>query len=217
LAVCLAGITIAGNRWKGGRDLAFRRTEGLATEYGVVTLNYDRVLEAPLASLSRLMTCSGDYSSPEDALQIAKLHGSVDSHVVAPTWRKWVGDKLAGAWKKAYTLLSEANHIRIVGYSLPRSDAYMRYLLCAAAQKSEHLKRIDIIDHSPSVKNHYASVIRYTKARFLCLGVDEYLGRLGSRCLAYESKEGDRLVSPSGELEAHHEDLMIKKGSYLHS
>ena len=57
-------------------------------EYSVVTLNYDRVLEACQDHIQAGCSALGPGWPTPNTLRIAKLHGSVDREVIPPTWRK---------------------------------------------------------------------------------------------------------------------------------
>ena len=116
-----------------------------------------------------------------DALRIAKLHGSVDSGVIVPpTWSKGVNKKIVPAWKQAYEYLTEANHIRIIGYSLPTADAYVKYLLKSAVTKAPHLKAIDVIcqDNDGSVRTRYDEFVPFTYYRFCETDASNYLAEI---------------------------------------
>jgi hypothetical protein len=154
--------------------------------YSVITLNYDLVLEnyAKYLSSVSLGTELKFIRSRDKRHQglpcLVKLHGSVDNQVIIPpTWNKTITPQIDKEWETAYRLLSSANHIRIVGYSLPDSDAYVRYLLKAGILKSENLKRIDVLckDEDESVRRRYDSFItlQHPKYRFCNGDVTEYL------------------------------------------
>jgi hypothetical protein len=111
---------------------------------------------------------------------LVKLHGSVDSDtIVLPTWNKSLTPNIEFEWKKAYELLSSANHIRIIGYSLPKTDSYVQYLFKASALKSENLKSINVIclDQMGEVRKNYDSFISWNSPRykFYSAKVEDYL------------------------------------------
>lgn len=144
--------------------------------YSIVTLNYDCVPESVLRFINGHFNCETDVS-----LRIAKLHGSVDSGVIVPpTWNKGANRKITVEWKRAYDYLTEANHLRIIGYSLPVADAYVKYLLKSAVTKAPHLKAIDVIslDQDGTVKNRYDEFMSFTYYRFVNKDVSEYLGQV---------------------------------------
>ena len=167
------------------------------TSYSVVTLNYDLVLESYARYVER--NHARKYANEEESLDfylgpemaqarprsvpLAKLHGSVDTGaIVPPTWNKALNQDLSASWKLAFKLLSEANHIRVIGYSLPTADAYVKYLLKAAAIRAPHLKSIDVLclDHTGEVHQRYERFVEFGRFRFVSDSVLNYL------CLNYE-------------------------------
>lgn len=75
-----------------------------------------------------------DNLSPQNAIEIkiAKLHGSLNfanDLIIPPTWNKTNNEQIKGAWQLAYEQLSSANKIVFIGYSLPQTDSYIKYLL----------------------------------------------------------------------------------------
>jgi len=114
--------------------------------FGLISLNYDMVIEKIISVINA--TASGGLSPMPAELKLkksvdgvgelafAKLHGSVESQIVAPTWNKGRAESIRDTWKLAYEMLSGANHIRFIGYSLPTTDNYVKYLFTAALSKS---------------------------------------------------------------------------------
>lgn len=134
-----------------GLDLAKKKTqydefeirceinENPSFRYSVITLNYDLVLENHADYLSqntvgeKLKFIRPEEKSKQGSPILVKLHGSADTTtVIPPTWNKTITPHIEREWETAYQLLSSANYIRIIGYSLPDSDAYVRYLLKAS-------------------------------------------------------------------------------------
>ena len=111
--------------------------------------------------------------------RFAKLHGSIDTNsIIPPTWNKGVNkQEILSAWQLAYNSLIDANHLRIIGYSLPTTDTYIKYLLKSAVMKAQHLKSIDIIclDSDGSVKERYENFITFKYYRFANRNVIDYL------------------------------------------
>ncbi len=168
-------------------NLAVRRSEGSFSasinkrpgfKYTVVTLNYDIILENIRNFIRKITEHVIVSDFPMGELQISKLHGSVEPlTIVPPTWNK-ITDKLPKEnWKYAWKWLSDANHIRFIGYSLPISDSYVKYLLKASILKSSHLKTIDVIclDKSGVVKKRYDEFIKFDFYRFRNGRVEDYL------------------------------------------
>lgn len=161
------------------------------TSYSVITLNYDRLLENPIDSINKVYkidrplkyeyeTYDPDWKVPH----VAKLHGDVEKgNIVPPTWSKAIAPEISSSWRIALHLLSECNHIRIVGYSLPISDAYIKYLLKAGILENHHLKTIDVIclDNVGDVERRYAEFVDdsfKSRYRFKNGSVADYLQML---------------------------------------
>jgi hypothetical protein len=171
---------------------AFRRLPRPSTSYSVITLNYDMVLESyaeyVVKNHVRIYANEeeelGFHVGPDPAKvrlrkpSLAKLHGSVDTDVVVPpTWNKALNHDLLASWKLAFKLLAETNHIRIIGYSLPIADAYVKYLLKAAVIHAPHLKSIDVIclDNTGEVRDRYERFVEFNRFRFSQRSVVDYL------------------------------------------
>lgn len=169
-----------------------------STHYSVVTLNYDRVLELAADHIEANFSDRGlrgfdgfvrSHDQMSTGVPLAKIHGSVEDHadhsIIPPTWNKGLSkdddrkQKIVDAWRIAYDVLRKANHIRIIGYSLPVSDSYVKYLLRSAVIEASHLKRIDVLclDNSPDqrLEKRYAEFIDWPNFRFHSGNVLDYL------------------------------------------
>jgi SIR2-like protein len=167
-----------------------KRIETAPAFYDIVTLNYDTVLERLAAGIGLSDTAYGFNAGAPDSDQkgpvLAKLHGSADDcKIVPPTWSKGSNREVSSHWARAMTVLSRANYIRFIGYSLPTGDAYIRYLLKAAMLEAPHLKRIDVIGLDPSgeVEQRFREFITFPNYRFRNQNTSVYLGLLRSYAL----------------------------------
>lgn len=190
---------------------AFAISERAKMAYSVITLNYDLILELAEQSIHRIsnLECGFCPDSQRELgrVPLAKLHGSVDKeNIVPPTWNKGaVSGDIQAAWSLAAHELTHATHIRILGYSLPVTDSYIKYLLKHAVVSSPHLKSIDVVclDPTEAVEKNYRSFITYRDFRFQRFDVRRYLE------LAAEKD-----IKPSGErhfvgLERAHAEIMV--------
>ena len=158
--------------------------------YSIISLNYDMVLENVCKYVNTNFTPTETNLHFDDGLLaetrclgrpcLAKIHGSVeDGQIIPPTFNKglFLSD-LPHAWKFAYELLMKANQIRIIGYSLPQTDAYIKYLLKAAISDAMELERIDVIclDPDKSVYAKYNDFIKFGDWKFTNERVENYLG-----------------------------------------
>jgi len=171
-------------------------------KYSVVTLNYDLVLENLAEYYSSIIHEDEiRFSRPQAIMHenfpyLAKLHGSLDNDtIIPPTWNKTIQEKIILEWRTAYKLLSSANHIRILGYSLPENDAYVKYLLKSSLLESENLKTIDVVcmDNNNIVRRRYDSFIsrKYPKYRFINGDLKMYLGWVSGNNRSLENGHED--------------------------
>ena len=82
--------------------------------------------------------------------------------IVPPTWNKTEGHaQLANVWKQAAIELGEAENIICIGYSLPESDLFFRYLFALGTVGEAHLRRFWVFDPDPdsTVKERFTRLI----------------------------------------------------------
>ena len=143
--------------------------------YSLITLNYDEVIENIVNLLiinfmngeNRIELIDTNDDNP-DKIKYAKLHGSVSKEIMLPTWSKNISDPFKSTWELAYNILKNANEIRIIGYSLPPSDNYVKYLFINAFKDSKNLKKIDVItiDDDGEVEKRYRNLFILPNFKF---------------------------------------------------
>lgn len=199
-----------------GRRVLTKIGSNAGVGYSVLSLNYDMVLEDYCQSIKSKYYGDEDFSfnkeiSPEwKKPSLFKLHGCAgDGTIVPPTWAKGTQKKIIPTWRNAYQALLNSTHIRFVGYSLPLSDSYIKYLLKSSVVNASHLKKIDVIclDGDGAVKKRFDDFIQYDYYRFKNANVVEYFNEVHelSRCKGY-GKESIVL----NKLEEAHEKFMSK-------
>jgi hypothetical protein len=85
-----------------------------------------------------------------------------DPVIVPPTWNKIEGrNELANVWKQSATELGRAENIICIGYSLPESDLFFRYLFALGTVGAAHLRRFWVFDPDPEgvVEERYRRLI----------------------------------------------------------
>jgi len=130
------------------------------TSYGIISLNYDLLIENSLEKIANDVGYYYTIGNEENDIKkyymptkkiddigvpFAKLHGSIDKTIVPPTWNKNINKSIMDDWILASKLLSEATHIVFLGYSLPSTDNYVKYLLASSLNNNERLKKITVI------------------------------------------------------------------------
>lgn len=205
----------------------YSRADKCQADYSVVTLNYDLLIENSIAYVrDNFMADDNRPRIDFSSLPTAKLHGSVDTAIVPPTWRKMTlgTTGIAENWKLAYDLLREANQIRVLGYSLPPSDHYLRYLLQAALVGSDgvshDLKHIDVISLDPdgSLRPRYQDFVDPSRLRFKNARLEDHIGWDGEawnrmatlQHVGADGSSSDRLALEFTTLEDRHCDFMSR-------
>jgi len=82
--------------------------------------------------------------------------------IVPPTWNKNdYHSGLSAVWQKAATELGQAENIFVIGYSLPESDAFFRYLFALGTVGDTRLKRLWVINPDPdkSVQGRFEAMV----------------------------------------------------------
>lgn len=197
-----------------------------APEYGVISLNYDLVIENSLKLIhARLAAKVGEYLKfaktreeleGGDCLAFAKLHGSVEPMtIIPPTWNKVASEEVRKSWSLAYALLADATQIRFLGYSLPTTDNYVRYLLESAVLKSRHLKRIDVIcldDVQKTVESRFRSAITFHGLRFYSGDIRRYLSQIRGLTRSNTLQREPGRIMKFDKIENFHEHFMLHPG-----
>lgn len=162
-------------------DIEFFANERINNTYSIITLNYDRIVESIFDYIeeheSLDLRTENLFFRDNGGIDLYKLHGSIDSEIIPPTWNKILNEHVQESWEGAYRALKSAKHIRILGYSLPKSDSYIKYLFKAAIAENKYLKTIDIIclDPDGSVEDRYRNFITYHKLKFRNADLGRYL------------------------------------------
>lgn len=165
--------------------LTFSVSRAPQASYGIVSFNYDTVLERCAATLPAESQHVLGFQNPEHGYDLwkpgkpvlAKLHGCIErGGIIAPTWSKALPIGIERQWRAAMELLEQATQIRVIGYSLPDGDAYARYLLKAAAVSPPTLKHFDIVCLDPygAARDRYERFVRFSRKRFLSSSVETY-------------------------------------------
>jgi hypothetical protein len=82
--------------------------------------------------------------------------------LIPPTWNKTAyHPALTNVWKKAASELAEAENIYVIGYSLPETDSFFRFLFALGSESSTRIKRFRVInpDHTGEVEKRFRRLI----------------------------------------------------------
>jgi NAD-dependent SIR2 family protein deacetylase len=97
--------------------------------------------------------------------------------LIPPSWNK-AGSDMFGAdavttlWSEAENALATATRICVIGYSVPETDAFFRYLLTLALSRNHHLHALIVIDPSSAVDEKYQTFLEpiFRDRRYTHLG-----------------------------------------------
>ncbi|WP_444926638.1 hypothetical protein ACJJI4_00100 [Microbulbifer sp. TRSA002] len=186
--------------------LAATKSSNSQARYAVLSLNYDIVLENIATAISEQYTSEHpivfekkNYDPTWESTHLAKLHGCLSTEeIVPPTWAKGTHKSIIPIWENSYKLLSEANHIRFIGYSLPVADSYIKYLLKSSVIDAPHLKSIDVISLDPNgeARARYDDFFEFTNYRFIDASITDYLEKLKNMIIPTSSSRYQNPMQP---------------------
>jgi len=82
--------------------------------------------------------------------------------IVPPTWNKTqYHGRLGNVWSNAAAVLGNAENVFILGFSLPETDSFFRYLYSLGSESDTRIKRFWVFDPDPNgtVERRYRSLI----------------------------------------------------------
>lgn len=201
-----------------------RQNKRSETKYSIISLNYDMVLEnvCDFLNQSYIDPYGGfpvkflppvDNEKDDTATTLIKLHGSIDTkEIIPPTFNKGIyGVDFPKAWKTAYRIISEANELRIIGYSLPLSDSYIKFLIMAAVDKLRDLDVIDWITLDPTgeVEKRVNEFITFGNVHFKNASTQNYLmGVFNSATKSYNADKARNSPLFFSRLESWHHNFI---------
>lgn len=81
--------------------------------------------------------------------------------LVPPTWNKANinQNKILNLWEKAAIALSQAEKIIVIGYSMPETDIFFKYLIALGLDSDSHIHRFYLIDPDPEVGQRFQKLM----------------------------------------------------------
>jgi len=116
---------------------------------------------------------------------------TVEPVIVPPTWAKGgQSEVLRPVWAKALEALREAGRIFIIGYSMPSTDQFFRYMLALALAANEKLDRVVVVNTSEEAQKTFQDLFHSEfgrrKLKRVDLAIGEYAVRAGNDGLGFE-------------------------------
>jgi len=110
-------------------------------------LSMDAVLRYASGSSSSTFTLPAAREIAQVKCGNCSIYLSSEPVIVPPTWDKTEGHNgLANVWKQAAIELGQAENIICIGYSLPESDLFFRYLFALGTIGDAHVRRFWVFD-----------------------------------------------------------------------
>lgn len=161
--------------------------------------------------LQRATTPEGVFASRAGEVDVYKMHGSInwgdpstgkapteysDYEAVTaagllpitqpPTWRKDFGDLFTNIWEGARDALHRATRLIVIGFSMPATDLYARYLIAAglAGGSVEQIQFVCSIDGFDEFEKRVFQCFRPElrergKLKFFTAGADNFFDEVG--------------------------------------
>jgi NAD-dependent SIR2 family protein deacetylase len=83
----------------------------------------------------------------------------IEPVIVPPTWAKGgQSEVLRPVWAHALRALREAGRIFVIGYSMPSTDEFFRYMLALALATNEQLDKVLVVNPSRSTQDTFAQL-----------------------------------------------------------
>jgi len=126
----------------------------------------------------------------------------VEPVIVPPTWAKGGQSTiLRPVWTRALQALREAGRIFIIGYSLPRTDEFFKYLLALALSTNEQLDKIIVVNPSQETQDTFAKLFQsqFSLRKLVPVqkNIESYIHPLGSELGQYEHGFDEDLIRAS--------------------
>jgi NAD-dependent SIR2 family protein deacetylase len=99
----------------------------------------------------------------------------VNPVVIPPTWEKASGhDELINVWRRAARELSRASHIIVLGYSMPESDMFFRYLYALGSIGDPMLRSFRVFDPNKEVHARFRGMLSSNAQKVFRPGTSGY-------------------------------------------
>lgn len=110
----------------------------------------------------------------KDVLSISELRSAISENpffsflndcsptpfIIPPSWNKSAYHHAVGhIWQKAVKAITEASNIYIIGYSLPQSDLFFKYLFTLGTLQNSRIRSLKVYDPNPNIEQNYRDML----------------------------------------------------------
>jgi threonine dehydrogenase-like Zn-dependent dehydrogenase len=122
---------------------------------------------------------------------------------VPPTWAKGGQSKvLRPVWAKALQALREAGRIFVIGYSMPSTDEFFRYMMALALATNEQLDKVIVVNPSKEAQDTFARLFhsQFSTRKLIPMQstIEDYVHPLGNELGQYQHGFESGLIETSG-------------------
>ncbi len=126
----------------------------------------------------------------------------IEPVIVPPTWAKGgQSEVLRPVWADALRALREAGRIFVIGYSMPSTDEFFRYMLALALATNEQLDKVVVVNPSKSAQDTFARLFHSQFAARKLIAIestmDAYIHGLGNELGQYGHGFDEAMVRAS--------------------
>jgi NAD-dependent SIR2 family protein deacetylase len=127
----------------------------------------------------------------------------IEPIIVPPTWAKGGQSKvLRPVWARALQALREAGRIFVIGYSMPSTDEFFRYMLALALATNENLDKVIVVNPSREAQETFATLFQsqFSARKLIPVHstIENYIHDLGNELEQYRYGFEAGLIEASG-------------------
>jgi NAD-dependent SIR2 family protein deacetylase len=127
----------------------------------------------------------------------------VEPVIVPPTWAKGgQSEVLRPVWAKALRVLREAGRIFVIGYSMPPTDQFFKYMLALALATNEKLDKVIVVNPSKQAQETFAKLFhsQFSTRKLVPIEstIDMYKLDLGNELGQYQHGLDEQMIRDSG-------------------
>jgi hypothetical protein len=90
----------------------------------------------------------------------SNIHTKPIPFIVPPTWNKTMYHRsISNVWRKASECLSNAINIYVIGYSLPESDSFFRFLFSLGTNNTNRVRKFWVVNPDSSVETRFRDLL----------------------------------------------------------
>ncbi|WP_167883365.1 SIR2 family protein [Leptospira yasudae] len=184
------------------KSISFQYKNNNLSRNSIVTFNYDLTIEK---IFDYMITNGLDTKKSDFILEnyLVKIHGSINTDIILPSWSKGKDEDFRETWIKASQEIRDANHIIFLGFSMPQSDSYLKYFIGSALKKCFNLKSISSItldNDGNTMKRFQETFKNFNNFRFASMNLSDYFLNIFFPEMSLDNIDDDRFLARHNSL-----------------